>query len=117
MFPSTWNNKKRGGSFTKLDCQLGADAGLLDLLDLELDQGVVVLDPWHVLAQEVSMIVQPFKENGVCELPIPMDMIERSKLKQRVPMSGPCCFSSALQDITWVLELDSNILDVCPHST
>lgn len=47
-------NKER--SPTKLDGQLGADAGLLDLLDLELDQGVVVLDPWHILAQEVSIV-------------------------------------------------------------
>lgn len=54
---------KNKRSLTKLDSQLGADAGLLDLLDLELDQGVVVLDPWHILAQEVSIVTSVQETN------------------------------------------------------
>lgn len=43
-----------GLSLTELNGQLGAHTGLLDLLNLELDRRVVVLDPWHVLAEEIS---------------------------------------------------------------
>lgn len=40
---------------TELDGQLGGDAGFLDLLDVELNGGVVVLKARHVLAHKVSI--------------------------------------------------------------
>lgn len=40
---------------TELDGQLWGDAGFLDLLDVELDGGVVVLKARHVLAHKVSI--------------------------------------------------------------
>lgn len=40
---------------TELDGQLWVDAGFLDLLDVELDGGVVVLNARHVLAHKISI--------------------------------------------------------------